>query len=41
MAHDMPATDAQMFKIYGVELDAEGNLYLADTVNQVFRVVYK
>jgi hypothetical protein len=34
-----PALDAEFDKIYGVAVDAEGNVYLADTLNQVVRRV--
>lgn len=36
-----PAGEALLNRPYGVELDAEGNLYIADTHNHRIRVVYK
>lgn len=36
-----PADKAQLFEPYGVTLDAEGNLYIADTGNHRIRVVYR
>ncbi len=35
-----PATEAKLDRPYGVALDADGNLYIADTHNHVIRVVY-
>jgi serine/threonine-protein kinase len=35
-----PATDALLDRPYGVALDPAGNVYIADTHNQVIRVVY-
>jgi glucose/arabinose dehydrogenase len=35
-----PATEALLNQPYGVALDAEGNLYIADTHNHKIRVVY-
>ncbi len=35
------AADATLNKPYGVSADAAGNVYIGDTFNQVFRVVYK
>jgi sugar lactone lactonase YvrE len=35
-----PATEARLDRPYGVALDVEGNLYIADTHNNVVRVVY-
>ncbi len=35
------AGDALLNQPYGVDLDASGNLYIADTYNQVMRVVYR
>jgi sugar lactone lactonase YvrE len=35
------AEDALLNQPYGVELDADGNLYVSDTYNQVVRVVYR
>lgn len=37
---DGPATDARLWKPYGIELASDGRLIIADTQNQVFRVVY-
>jgi DNA-binding beta-propeller fold protein YncE len=34
-------TDALLSKPYGVSLDEVGNVYIADTYNHRFRVVYK
>lgn len=36
-----PASEALMFRPYGVSLDDAGNVYVADTENHVFRVVFK
>ncbi|HEX6275024.1 MAG TPA: hypothetical protein VFZ53_18405 [Polyangiaceae bacterium] len=35
-----PATEATLHRPYGVALDADGNLYIADTHNHRIRVVY-
>lgn len=35
-----PATDALIHKPYGITLSPEGHLYIADTYNHAFRVVY-
>jgi sugar lactone lactonase YvrE len=35
-----PATEALLDQPYGVSLDSDGNLYIADTHNHVVRVVY-
>lgn len=35
-----PATEARLYKPYGVEVDEQGRVYVADTYNQVFRVVH-
>lgn len=35
------AADATLNKPYGVATDPDGNVYIGDTYNQVFRVVYK
>lgn len=37
---DGPATEARMWRPYGIELAEDGRLFIADTQNQVFRVVY-
>ncbi|HMV65661.1 MAG TPA: hypothetical protein PKA64_02330 [Myxococcota bacterium] len=37
---DGPATEARLWRPYGIELAADGRLFIADTQNQVFRVVY-
>lgn len=34
-------TDAMLNRPFGVSLDADGNVYISDTQNQVVRVVYK
>ena len=33
--------DALVYDPFGLAMDADGNLYVADTYNQVFRVVYR
>jgi len=33
------ATDAKLFRPFGITVDADGNLYIADTLNQVLRKV--
>lgn len=35
-----PATEALMNEVYGIELAADGTLYIADAYNHVFRIVY-
>ncbi len=35
-----PAEDARLYKPFGVDVDTEGNLYIADTYNHVIRVVW-
>ena len=35
-----PASEALLHRPYGVALDAEGNLYIADTHNHKIRVMY-
>jgi hypothetical protein len=37
----LPAAESPLAFPYGIDLDADGNLYIADTYNQVFRVVYR
>jgi len=37
---DGPAASAQLYRPFGVSLGQDGNLYIADTYNQVIRVVY-
>ncbi len=36
-----PATEATLYRPFGVDLDGEGNLVIADTYNQRFRIVYR
>lgn len=36
-----PATEATLFRPYGVDLDLEGNLVIADAYNHRFRIVYR
>jgi sugar lactone lactonase YvrE len=36
-----PATEAKLSKPGGIALDADGNLYIADTHNQRVRIVYR
>lgn len=36
-----PASEALLYRPYGVSLDRHGNVYVADTENQVFRVIYR
>lgn len=35
------ATEATLYRPFGVDLDPEGNLVIADTYNQRFRIVYR
>ena len=35
-----PATSAQLYNPHGLAVDGYGNLYIADTQNNVIRVVY-
>jgi DNA-binding beta-propeller fold protein YncE len=36
-----PAAEALLYRPYGVAVDRDNNLYIADTYNHVFRVVYQ
>lgn len=36
-----PALDATLYRPFGIDLDLDGNLVIADTYNQRFRVVYR
>ncbi|MBX2799330.1 MAG: hypothetical protein KTR31_16765 [Myxococcales bacterium] len=36
-----PASEATLYRPFGVDLDLEGNLVIADTYNQRFRIVYR
>jgi hypothetical protein len=36
-----PATQATLYRPFGVDLDADGNLIVADTYNHRFRIVYR
>jgi hypothetical protein len=38
---DGPATDASLNRPFGVSLGTDGNIYIADTYNQVIRVLYR
>jgi DNA-binding beta-propeller fold protein YncE len=36
-----PAEDATLYRPFGVDLDLEGNLVVADTYNHRFRIIYR
>lgn len=36
-----PATEARLYRPFGVDLDPEGNLYISDSYNHRIRVVYR
>ncbi len=36
-----PAVDAELYRPFGVDLDEDGNVYVADTYNHRIRVVYR
>jgi hypothetical protein len=36
-----PAVDATLFRPFGIDLDLEGNLVIADTYNHRFRILYR
>jgi streptogramin lyase len=35
------ASDARLTTPHGIELDADGNLWIADTQNNVIRILYR
>ncbi len=39
--HNVAADASKIWKPYGVAVDPDGNVYIADTYNQVIRVVYR
>jgi hypothetical protein len=36
-----PATEATLYRPFGVDIDPDGNLVVSDTYNHRFRIVYR